>query len=251
MTRPPGPGYKEFFPAATRAAKNKAMEREKARTKAAGSPADLPGRATPSASYHNDESFGASSRPHRDASVPDIPHHPTDETEFIAGDMLHAVGSASSNESSSSIFSSSAIHQTLGPASKPMSASLTPLTTIDSPTYKYPPHPTKAQSLAPQDTERTNGFVTDGSVAVDGSSTPLPVPPPHVTGRRPIIDPARSVTGVKCTFDPSADPSSSSNPDNRKTKPIFVEFGPVRTHTISYIRGRGWGSVILFTGAFG
>lgn len=109
---PPGPGYKEFFPAATRAAKNKATEREKARTtKPSGSPPDLNGRATPSLQNHNDESAGTSSRRQRDGSHPDILRSIADENDSVSGDILHTVGSASSTESSSTVFSSAATHQ--------------------------------------------------------------------------------------------------------------------------------------------
>jgi histone-lysine N-methyltransferase SETD1 len=246
---PPGPGYKEFFPAATRAAKNKATEREKARTsKPSGSPPDLNGRATPSVQHQNDETAGSSSRRQRDGSNSDTLRPIADEADSVAGDILHTVGSASSNESSSTVFSSSAAHQTLDPASKPKSASLTPLTTYDSPSSRYPPPPAKSQSLAPQDTESASGTGADNFTVVDGSSTPHSVPP-HLIKRRPITDPTRSAIGVKCIYDPANDASLSSN-EKRSKKPIFKEFGLVRTHTISYtLRWRG--SIILSVEAFG
>jgi histone-lysine N-methyltransferase SETD1 len=246
---PPGPGYKEFFPAATRAAKNKATEREKARTtKPSGSPPDLNGRATLSLQNQDDESSGTSARLQRDGSYSDNLRPIADEVDSVAGDIPHTVGSASSNESSSTVFSSSAAHQTLGPASKPKSASLTPLTAYDSPSSRYPPLPAQSQSLAPQDTESVNGTGVNNSSVVDGSSTPHSVLP-HAIKRRPIIDPTRPATGVKCIYDPANDASLSSN-EKRTKKPIFKEFGLVRTHTISYTPW--WrGSIILSVEAFG
>ncbi|OIW29970.1 histone H3-K4 methyltransferase Set1 [Coniochaeta ligniaria NRRL 30616] len=228
MTRPPGPGYKEFFPAATRAAKDRAMGREKAKTEPPGSrlpapnSADLNGRATASGFDFRDEGLTSSSQPLLNGSS-DTAHPPNDDADSLIGDAVQAVGSASSHESSSSVFSSSAPQHVSGPATKPHSTSITPLTNIDSPSYRNPAPPTKAQPLTPRHAEKPNGFVSNTGVTADGTSTPLPVLP-SVAGRLPARDPTRSVKGIKCTYDPFADRKVSTT-DKRKAKPTLEEFG--------------------------
>lgn len=248
------PTFGQYFPAATRDAKNKATEREKARTKSTGSFAEHNGPtkpATPSASHYNDDRPNSSSaRPYRDGSVPVIAYQAADDSEITGADMLHAVGSASSNESASSVFSSSsATNQAFGQVSKPKSADLTPLTNIDSPSCKCPPLPSQTPTV--QDEQRTNGSASNGhEVAADGSSTAEVVLPPPVINRRPILDRSRPVAGVKCTYDPATDTSYNSNPELKKQKPKFSEFAPVRSHIIhKYCFGRG--SVIFDIEAFG
>jgi histone-lysine N-methyltransferase SETD1 len=218
------------------------MEREKAKTETSGSrsttynSADLNGRATPSAFGQVDEAATSSSQ-----SLPNGPsnaaHPPHDDADSLIGDSLRAVGSASSHESSSSVFSSSAMQQVSGPATKPHSTSITPLTNIDSPSYRTSIHATKASSLTPLHAEKPNGLVPNAGVTADGTSTPLSVLP-SVTGRRPARDPTRSVKGVKCTYDPFADRKLSTN-DKKKAKPILKEFGLVRTNTIYLAWQRG------------
>lgn len=233
------------------------MEREKAKMKPSGSPiaalnpADLNGRATPSGFHHHDDGRDepvSSTRSRPDGAVSDTAHAAADDAESVGGDTLHAVGSASSHASSSSVFSSSATLQTSGPATKPHSTSLTPLTTIDSPSYKEPALITKAQSLTPRHADHVNGSVSNASMTSNGSSTPLPVLP-GVAERPAARDPARSVRGVKCIYDPLLDRSTSSS-DKKKSKAQYKEFGVVRIiHTISDTAWRG--GVILSTKAFG
>jgi histone-lysine N-methyltransferase SETD1 len=125
------------------------------------------------------------------------------------------------------------MQQVSGPATKPHSTSLTPLTSIDSPSYRNPVLPTKAQSLTPQHAEKPNGSITNTSSTAEGASTLSVLP--SVTGRTPARDPTRSVRGIKCTYDPSLDRKLPAS-DKRRAKPTFDEFGLVRTNKI-YLRG--------------
>ncbi|KAB5563293.1 SET1-like protein [Coniochaeta sp. 2T2.1] len=226
MTRPPGPGYKEFFPASTRAAKDRAMERERPkkdmpepRLSASNTSSDLAaGRAFPS---EPDRYEGhTSSSQNQPNGLPDTAHPANDDTDSIIGDSVQAVGSASSHESSSSVFSSTAMQQAAGPAAKPHSTSITPLTSIDSPSYRNPTLPPKTQSLTPRHAELPNGFPSNTGDTADGTSAPLSVLP-SITGRPLARDPARLARGVKCVYDDR----TLSGEARKEAKPRFEEFG--------------------------
>lgn len=217
------------------------MEREKLKTETSGSrssvfnSADINGRATPSRLGQQDEGVTPSSQPLPNGSSD--PAHPLADDADSLGDSLRAVGSASSHESSSSAFSYSAMQQASGLATKPHSTSITPLTNVDSPSYKTSIQPPKASSLTPQRAEKPNGLVSNNGVNADGTSPPRSVLP-SVTGRPRARDPARSVKGVRCTYDPFTDRKLSTN-DKKKARPILEEFGLVRTHTIYLAWQRG------------
>lgn len=219
------------------------MEREKAKTETSGSrssalsSADPNGRATPSRLGQQDEGVLSSAQalPNGSSDTTHLPPH--DEADLITGDSLRAVGSASSHESSSSAFSSSAMQQAAGLATKPHSTSITPLTNLDSPSYRPAIQPATASSLTPQRSEKPNGLVSNNGVNADGTSPPRSVLP-TVAGRRPARDPARSVRGVKCIYDPFTDRKLSTN-DKKKARPVLQEFGLVRTHTIYLAYQRG------------
>lgn len=215
------------------------MEREKAKTDTSGlrfstsTSDDLNGGATPSGSRLHDERPSSSSQ--FQPNVPfDTAHPANDDADSLIGEAVQAVGSASSHESSSSVFSSSNAQQVSGPATLSHSTSLTPLTNIDSPSYRTSVLPTKATSLTPRHAEQPNG------VNADGTPTPLSVLP-SVTGRPPARDPARRVKGLKCIFDPSLNRRHpSSDTDQKPAKPIaFKDFGLVRTNTIYLAWQRG------------
>jgi [histone H3]-lysine4 N-trimethyltransferase SETD1 len=240
MTRQPGPpGFKDFFPASTRAVKDR--EREKTRPDAAGarataSESDFTGHGTSSDLDRRYEGQASLSRPQANG-FPDTAHPLNDDADSVMGDALPAVGSASSHESSSSVFSSSATQQGAGPAAHSHSTSITPLTNIDSPSYRNPILPPKAQSLTPQHAEKPNGAASYTGVTADATSTPLSVLP-RVIGRPPARDPARSVKGIRCVYDPFSDRSLSST-DKKDARPRLQPFGLVRTYTIypSWQRG--------------
>ena len=188
--------------------------------------ADANGRRTSLGPGHHDD--GAAPRSRRDEPSSDnSAHQPPDDAESVTGDTLNTVGSASSHESSnSSVFSTSA-RQATGTLSKTHNSTMTPLTTIDSPSHTYPSGSAKAHSTTPQHAERTNGFLSNPNPAANGASTPVQ----RTAERVPARNPGRSIKGVKCIYDPSLDRSISSS-DKRKAKPRYKEFGLVRTHII-------------------
>lgn len=226
------------------------MEREKAKTEPSGSrlsathSADIDGRATASGLDRREEGLSSSSSSLSQQPLPnvasDTAHPSNDDADSVIGESVQAVGSASSHESSSSIFS--ATQQVPGPAAKPHSTSITPLTNIDSPSYKNPVPPSKAQSLTPHQAEKPNGVVSSYTgVTTNGTSPHLSVLP-SIAGRLPARDPTRSVKGIKCTYDPFNDRKVPSS-DKKKAKPTFKEFGLVCTHII-YLAWQGRGAVI-------
>jgi histone-lysine N-methyltransferase SETD1 len=240
MTRPPGPGYKEFFPAATRAAKDRALEREKAKTEtpplrpqAFYQHADSSGHTTPSGQVRRDEAAPPppSSQYLPNGAASDTAHPLTDDAESLVGDAAQPIGSASSHESSNSVFSSSAMQHVSGSATKPHSTSITPLTNIDSPSYRSSLLPPTALPLASQHAEKPNGYVRNTDVIADGTTTPRSAVP-SIALRLPARDPSRSVRGVACSL-------TFTDDDKKKAKPIFTEFGLVRTYTISLPWQRG------------
>lgn len=196
-------------------------------------PADVNGRRSSLGPGHDE---GAPSRARRDEPGSDTAHHHTDDAESVTGDTLNTVGSASSHESSSSSLFSSSTRQATGTLSKTHNSTLTPLTTIDSPSHANPAGSAKAHSTTPQHSSRANGFLPTSNPGTNGASTPVP----RIAELAPARNPGRSVKGVKCIYDPALD-RSLSNSDRRKAKPRYKEFGLVRTHIIIYTQylGRG------------
>jgi histone-lysine N-methyltransferase SETD1 len=240
MTRPAGASFAQFFPAAPRAARDRAMERERAKMRAQESPsarpADTNGHRTPrnpSASSHLDDGpvAGFTSSSHVNGTAPHATRPPTDDTESLAGDTLNAGGSASSHTSaSSSVFSAPTRPSASGALKRANNHQLTPPTTIASPSsYLSTAAPPKAQSTTPR---RADGI--DGLIPIPhGSVRDAPA-----FERVPARDPARSIKCIKRTYDPLLDTSLSSS-EKRKTKPIYKEFGLVCTHDNFTLRGRG------------
>ena len=238
MSRPPGTGgatFAQFFPAAPRAAKDRAMERERGR-RTAESPssnpaADQNGRRTPAP---RPDEGAVTSRSRRDGSASDIAHPATDDSESVQGDTLNTVGSASSHAStSSSVFSTSARQNGLA-AAKASNSQFTPLTTVESPSYSISPNPTKPSTSTPQYPDKVNGFASKPAGATNISPAPDGL---SAIQRIPARDPSVSVKGIKCTYDPLLDRSISSS-EKKKAKPIYKEFGSVCT-SILYSAGRG------------
>ncbi|OTB05802.1 hypothetical protein M426DRAFT_125190 [Hypoxylon sp. CI-4A] len=208
----PSAGYKEFFPNAPRAARDKANERERERSSRVSEAAE------------NDPKIAATA--HRDgakydSSLSDAAHPPTDDTESLQGDILNGVGSASSHASTaSSVFtttnSSAAIH-----ASSRASNS-TPLTTLGSPANSSHIQSAKQQPSAPPNT--TGKSDSTKSITVTGPLSKLP----SVAKRLPARDPNLTIKGTKCIYDPSTDKNLSSN-DRKTMKPRYKNIGLVCT----------------------
>ncbi|KAK4212121.1 histone-lysine N-methyltransferase, H3 lysine-4 specific [Rhypophila decipiens] len=208
MTRPSGTSFAQFFPAAPRAAKDRATERERAKMKAQESSTtqivDANGLQTasllPSSHPSDDGSLPAlASKSHPNGSLTDAAtHNHINETESLIGDTLHTVGSASSHASSSSSVFSTSTQQNIMAAVRNSSSHLTPLTNVDSPSPYPPSSALKAQSTTPQHVNGINGHMTN----------------PHGHSQ----DDAAEVPekGVICRFDPT---------DKKRAKPIYKEFG--------------------------
>ncbi|KAK3945792.1 histone-lysine N-methyltransferase, H3 lysine-4 specific [Diplogelasinospora grovesii] len=223
MTRPTGASFAQFFPSAPRAARDRAMERERAKLRATESPS-TPG--VDAANGHRTPLGPSSSRAtdvsrsHLNGSGSDTAHPPPEDN---VGDTLNTFGSASSYESTiSSVFSTSA-RQNAMTTVKNSNSLMTPLTTVDSPSSSYistTAEPAKAQSTTPYQSDRLDGYMPKSNGFVNGTSSALP----GAIERAPIRDPSRSIRCVQCTYDPLLDPSIASS-EKRKAKPIYKEFG--------------------------
>jgi histone-lysine N-methyltransferase SETD1 len=237
MSRPAGASFAQFFPAAPRAARDRAMEREKAKIRAQESPssqpADANGRRTPlnpSASSRNDDGSVASftAKSHLNGGRSDGARPPTDDNESLAGDTLNSGGSASSHTSASSSVFSALTRPSASGAMSHYNIQLTPPTTIASPSsYLSTTGPLKRQSTTPRRADNRDGLVPmpNGSV----QDTPA-------VERVPARDPARSIKCIKRIHEPLLDASLSSS-EKRKGKPIYKEFGLVCTPKNLTLRG--------------
>ncbi|KAI1261261.1 hypothetical protein F5Y18DRAFT_402354 [Xylariaceae sp. FL1019] len=204
----PSAGYREFFPNAPRAARDKANERERERS---SRPSDIPdshSSSTTSArdvAKHNSDSV----RPH----IQDTP------AEYSQGDMLNGVGSDSSHASTaSSVFSTTATN-VAAHASNGYSSNITPLTAVGSPAHlsSSQPYPSK------KDTTTASPYTgRAGSTNHDSAMRSLTTTPTSAK-RPPARDTTRSTLGTKCTHDPSTDKTLSSS-EKKSMKPKYKTF---------------------------
>ncbi len=267
MPPPSGASFAQFFPAAPRAARDRAMERERARVRATDRPSSSHadrGRDAPPA---RPDDAAAASRYRRDAPIyhashaaaysrsyppqpppPPPPPPPVDDNESLGGDTLNTVGSASSYASTaSSVFSASAQQNGLAAAkSATGSTNLTPLTNVDSPSYSMNGYPPKPITSTPRYPERPDASSSWPSLVPNGIA---PGACRAVVERVPARDPSRAVKGISCTYDPLLDKKLSSS-DKRKARPTYKEFGLVCTLAILFAAS-GRGGVILTCGFFG
>lgn len=199
----PSAGYKEFFPNAPRAARDKANEREREKSSRASEVADIDSKtATPA---HRD---GAK----YESSLSDAAHPPTDDTESLQGDILNGVGSASSHASTaSSVFTSSAA---LNASSRASNSNLTPLTTMGSPINSS--HIQTAKQRTSVIHNATSKSDSTSSTMANGSLSSIP----GIAQRLPARDPNLTIKGTKCIHDPLTDKSLSSN-DRKAMKPKY------------------------------
>lgn len=230
MTRPSSASFAQFFPAAPRAARDRAMEREKEKAKRESqeSPssalADRPvfsRQSAPSATNPSDDHAVATSS--RDPSISDPAQTPADDNDILRADIPNTVGSESSNTSNAS-----SMRVNAAAASKVSSSYsyITPLTTIDSPSPPVGPHPIKPDTSSLSYPTNTNGSAVNPSAArenSDASSTS------NTSHRIPARDPSLRVQVIRAVHDPSADRSSRD-----KKKPKYKEFGLVRKHIYKY-----------------
>lgn len=218
MTRQPSAGFAQFFPAAPRAARDRATEREKARAKTHES-ATTPS-ALPSAGVAGAGDTSNYQSPVGDGSPPDTSQPQADDRGSPVGDTLHTLGSASSYESTgSSVFSAAARQQAPNGASQIPASNLTPLTTVDSPSHVGHTTQAKSNMSISQSTDQLDN--PEPATLPNGS---LPASFSHV-GRIPARSASRSRKGVKCTYDPNTDRALK---DKKSAKPVLEEFGLVR-----------------------
>ncbi|KAF3064298.1 Histone-lysine N-methyltransferase, H3 lysine-4 specific [Daldinia childiae] len=206
----PSAGYKEFFPNAPRAARDKANEREREKSSRTSEAIEHDSKtATPA---HRD---GAK----YDSSLSDAAHPPTDDTESLQGDILNGVGSASSHASTaSSVFTTFNSSAALNASSRASNSNLTPLTISGSPTN--PPHIQAAKQRTSAIHNTTSRSDSTNPTMATGSSSSLP----SAVKRLPARDPNLTIKGTKCIHDPSTDKSLSSS-DRKTLKPKYKNIG--------------------------
>jgi [histone H3]-lysine4 N-trimethyltransferase SETD1 len=231
MSRASAAGFADFFPAAPRAAKNKAKERQRAKSKALDSPSLRPETSDqdPNLIFRSRDENGLAHRSietingaARDSAAP-----ATDDNESLQGDLLNGVGSASSHTSTiSSAFSAPQAAATFGGSNN--LNSLTPLTIADSspPGLATSPHHSKTTTTIPI----TRDQPSDRHPSECLVTQPWPDRANETLSVRRIYarDPNRSVKGEKCTYDPQLDPKLSSS-DKKRAKPTYKVFGLVCT----------------------
>ncbi|KAK8110593.1 histone-lysine N-methyltransferase- H3 lysine-4 specific [Apiospora kogelbergensis] len=229
-----GTGFAQFFPAAPRAAREKATERERAKSRASSDAADR----DPRMSSSIPSSCGPRDGPAKsDLSISDAAHPliPTDDTESAQGDILNGVGSASSHASTtSSVFSATNQSASLNNfSSRASNSNLTPLTNAgSSPSSHIPPssqlnlHRNKQQNTSGAsqlaEVTRTQDGTSASHITTSTSSSSS-----HRNGivdRIPARDPARQIKGTKRTYDPLTDKLLSST-DRKSKKPVYKDIG--------------------------
>jgi histone-lysine N-methyltransferase SETD1 len=228
MSRASAAGFADFFPAAPRAAKNKAKERQRERSRLLDSPGFAP------VSSRQDDSAHVRARDH--GSISDRVAHSanglgtngapatSDEHDSPPGDLLNGVGSASSHASTiSSVFSAPPAASNFGGRSGP--AVSTPLTTDDSspPGKSASPHyvATGSQIGSKGDSTRSTTWshVPDPQLQALDSSSPV--------NRKPIRDPSNPDKGKICVYDPWLDPNLASEREKKKHKAKYRNFDAV------------------------
>ncbi|KAI0459769.1 hypothetical protein F5B21DRAFT_454136 [Xylaria acuta] len=207
----PSAGYREFFPNAPRAARDKANERERERhSKASALPDSHPRTATPA---DRDAKHDVS------ASDPARPPNQDTYTDYSQGDLLNGAGSASSRASTaSSIFSTHNNTSAVNAAAHASNNVVTPLTVAGSPTYNSTTQASKEHTAAAA-AHAGKADSTSLTATMKSSATP-----PSVVKRLPARDPSRPTQGMRCIHDPSTDKSLSSV-EKKSMKPKYKAFG--------------------------
>ncbi|KAL8418908.1 hypothetical protein RB594_002207 [Gaeumannomyces avenae] len=237
MPPPPGASFTACFPAAPKAVRDRALERERARkrpadppsTSAISRPSPLGGDCQPA--EDTAPALCSSSAPPLRGSEPasDTPRPYVDDSESIPGDILNAVGSASSHASTtSSVFSSSAPHHSAMAPSKSSSSHVTPLTNLGSPSYSVASGPSRPLASTPLGPDKVDGPPSSTPTALapngalpDADSLSLDA---AAVERIPARDATRPVMGSRCIYDPLLDKSVPSD-KKRSSKPIYEDFG--------------------------
>ena len=161
---------------------------------------------------------------HFTATKRDSNHSSAEDCGQYPGDILHAVGSASSSSAASSVFSTAAVNATMASTNGLQFTTLTPLTNSDS--------SPRGKLMSPalesiHHSATTNGLVN--SSLPPETMTPLNTPPAH---RQRARDPNANPKGTRCTYDPELDKNLNSK-DKRKLKAQFEEFGTLVEHNVA------------------
>ncbi|KUJ07691.1 histone H3-K4 methyltransferase Set1 [Mollisia scopiformis] len=225
MSRASGASFAQFFPSAPRAAKDKAKEREKVKSQGLDSPSIRPvadskvSLSFPRADDAASSRFGAEIKPPPVNGVAAT----TEDSDFLQGDLLNGVGSASSHTSTvSSGFSAPAQQPNMSTLGGPRNvSSLTPLTNIESSPIPAtsPQHKSGTYTTTPN--ELTNAIAVGTNFTLS-AQPPVEAEAPHIPTDSRVYarDPNKGVKGVKCTYDPLLDKTAS-----KKAKAIYKEFG--------------------------
>lgn len=234
MSRSSTANFADFFPSAPRAAKNKAKERQRAKSKSLEAPKTSAAAEPVAGTSASREHPVAGHSEHSNGAASDATPAHIDDNESVQGDLLNGVGSASSHASTvSSVFSLPAQNSIAPTSAAPQSQSnLTPLTNTDSSPPDHPASPRVAKLLAsslPSSESKTNPEASHNSTNINGTSSTESGP----QAMRVIMrDPERGVKGKKCVYDPALDKNITSS-ERKKKKPIYKEFGLVRNTCIS------------------
>ncbi|KAI0547314.1 hypothetical protein F4679DRAFT_555010 [Xylaria curta] len=207
----PSASYREFFPNAPRAARDRANERERERHSKTSALTDSHSRIA--TATHRDAKHDVS------ASDPARPSNQDTYAEYSQGDLLNGVGSASSRASTaSSIFSTHNNTSAVNAAAHASNNAVTPLTVAGSPAYNSTTQASKENTAAAA-AHAGKADSTSLTAAMKSSATP-----PSVVKRLPARDPNRPIQGMRCIHDPSTDKSLSSV-EKKSMKPKYKAFG--------------------------
>ena len=233
MSRASGASFAQFFPAAPKAAKERAKERVKSKSQTFESPISR-AAADIQVVYNNTsrtDDAGSARAADGITSTADATSTIAEDNESLPGDTLNGVGSASSHSSTvSSVFSVPAQSSSIPTSGTAHNvSSLTPLTNIDS-----SPNPGASPGGYKPSAQATiaSGFATNNSLLSHNDVARSQPPNTKQNPTEPRIsarDPARSVKGDKCIYDPLTDRKLGSN-ERKKAKAKYAEFGLVRIH---------------------
>lgn len=223
MSRAPSASFAQFFPSATKAAKDKAKEREKVKSLSQDSPSVRPVADTKLVLPN----FRIDDAPIRSGSESNLPATDNAAPILEEGDILNGVGSASSHSSTvSSVFSAAAQQNNLS-TSNNQNINMTPMTNLDS---------SPSRVTSPNQYKSAAAVSSSTGLPSEKRSSQYDVPQPHNTAKAdqppsdPRVyarDPSRGIKGNICTYDPNLDRKISSN-ERKKAKPIYKDIGLVR-----------------------
>ncbi|KAF3760275.1 histone methyltransferase activity protein [Cryphonectria parasitica EP155] len=231
MTRPSSASFAQFFPAAPRAARDRAMERERERARrdtqdlsssaATTTHTDKPALNGLSGHGATDDHHTVATSSFRDTSISDPARTPADDIDSFRADQPATVGSESSHASlASSATNASSMRNSAAVSKNNISSSyslVTPLTTIDSPSPSAGSHPPRLDTSNSLYSEKISASMPKPGGSLDNVAA---VNTSTISHRIPARDPSLRVQVIKAIHDPSIDRSSRD-----KKKPKYKEYG--------------------------